>query len=61
MQYTCLTVCCNSNETEGEKKNCFVIPGAVNIFTSYTCLQIAVFYSKLQITLHCNGIQKDLV
>ena len=58
MQLTWLTVCCNSSEMGGG--SC-MFPGAVNVCTSYTCLQITVFDSKSQITLLCNGIPQDLV
>jgi hypothetical protein len=38
-----------------------MIPGAVNMFRAYTCLQITVIYSKSQITLLHNGMQQYLV
>lgn len=54
---------CSSSEMGGGGAvgGSFMIPGAVNICTSYTCLQITVFDSKSQITLLCNGIPQDLV
>ena len=59
---TRLTVCCNSSEMVGGRRGgSLMIPGAVNICASYTCLQITVFDSKSQITLLCNVIPQDLI